>query len=367
MSAEASAPPYRQSRVGSGVASPRPLARPGHRGAWPRRWRCCRCSPRTSTRSTRGCTSPTSWLRSPPWWRRVDWPGGGPGRWRRTPCSWSAPWSCSGTFHYIGLLSVLMLLSLYSLATHASRRAGAARAGSRDRVLRRAALAGCPTCGPRTCCWRSRCSWRRGRSGRRSGRGVSSSATRLRARRHRGAPADRPRAARRGRPQHVAHRRPGGGGRARHPHRPGRRGTVARRSSPTRAGGRSSRPGRCWACCARSQRTARGRPPRASTTSPRLSRTSGPPDSTVELVRSGGCAGARSRGLAGCLPDRAGVAHQRHQALRRHDRHGQRRSRRRRARHRGLRSRAERAGRGRVARGTVWSGSTSVLGWSAAR
>src|SRR3954451_18952617 len=28
----------------------------------------------------------------------------------------------SGTFHYIGLLSVLMLLSLYSLTTHARRR-----------------------------------------------------------------------------------------------------------------------------------------------------------------------------------------------------------------------------------------------------
>ena len=48
----------------------------------------------------------------------------------------------SASFHYIGVLSLLMLLSLFSLATHGSRRAGLIGLVSGDRVLRRAGARG---------------------------------------------------------------------------------------------------------------------------------------------------------------------------------------------------------------------------------
>ena len=83
----------------------------------------------------------------------------------------------SGTFHYIGLLSILMLLSLFSLATYGSRRDGLVGLGvgiaSFVGLGRRASR----TCGPRTCCSPSRCWSRRGRSPRRCGPGGSSRAS----------------------------------------------------------------------------------------------------------------------------------------------------------------------------------------------
>ena len=87
----------------------------------------------------------------------------------------------------------------------------------------------------------------------------------------------------------------------------------------------------------------------------------------VELVRSGSARRARRGGLAGGVPDRAGVAHQRHQALRRRRRHGHG------ARSPSAPSRSRSAipdpparRRAPARRATGWSGSTSASAWSAA-
>ena len=134
--------------------------------------------------------------------------------------------------------------------------------------------------------------------------------------RHRGAAAHRARAARRGRAQHVADRGPGRRGRPRDPHRPGRRRALARghrRHQPARA--RADPVDAGDAARARA-RTGPGHPPWVWRTCRRWSGTSGRPGWTSSWSGRATAATVDARGLAGGVPDRAGVADQRDQALR---------------------------------------------------
>ena len=141
------------------------------------------------------------------------------------------------TDHYIGLLSILLLFSLYSLAAHGGRRQGVVGLVASIVVFNVLSLLDVPDLETSdllqafallVVAWalgdaiRSR----RAQQARApaAGRAGGSCRTRtVRPRRHRGAAADRARAARRGRAQHVADRGAGRCGRARDPHRRGRR------------------------------------------------------------------------------------------------------------------------------------------------
>ena len=136
------------------------------------------------------------------------------------------------TGHYIGLLSVLMLFSLYSLAAHGRRRDGLIGLGVGVLCFVGLALLDVPDLGTSVLLQSLAllvAAWALGdaiRSRRQYPTGAAARGG------HRGAAADRPRAARRRGPQHVADRRAGRGGCARHPHRRRRRRGVASRSSP---------------------------------------------------------------------------------------------------------------------------------------
>ena len=138
--------------------------------------------------------------------------------------------------HYIGLLSVLLLVALYSLATHAPRRTGVIGLAATVAVFVVLALLDVPDLGTGDlitavalllAAWavgdavRSRRDQQRDElEGRRAGgrRGPRAGG----ARGERRAAADRARAARRGGPQHVADRRAGRGRRPRDPRHPAR-------------------------------------------------------------------------------------------------------------------------------------------------
>ena len=135
---------------------------------------------------------------------------------------------------------------------------------------------------------------------------------------HRGAAPDRPRAARRGRAQHVADRRAGGCRRARHPHRRGCGRARARGDRRDQPQGADADPVACSGCSAtRTTDPAAAARRRRSTTSAPWSRRARRPGSRSQLTVDGtrrpldpGCRADR-------LPDRAGVADQRAQSLRR--------------------------------------------------
>ena len=286
----------------------------------------------TSPRSTPGSSRPTRRRSSRRPWPGCRWSGVVRVRWCRSRSSSLGCLVVTLTDHYIGLLSVLLLFSLYSLAAHGRRRdrvcSGWWRASSCSSGL---PCSTSPTCGPPTCCRPARC-WSARLGARRrhplppcpaggaTSRCQAGSSDRARAGRpghRRGAPADRPRAARRGRPQHVADRGAGRGGRARDPHRRrrGRAGTGDhRRHQPQ---GADPDPVDAGPAARGGHRPRRARRCRRSTTSTPSSRTCGRPASTVSLAVDGDPPSAGSRCRADRLPSRPGVADQRAEALRR--------------------------------------------------
>ena len=111
--------------------------------------------------------------------------------------------------------------------------------------------------------------------------------------------------------------------------------------SSTPAATRSPSCGRRWACSARTTPRPASRPP-GSTGWPPWSRAHAPPGLPVDLVIEGERAAAAAGGRRGRLPDRAGVAHQRHPPRRPRPGHRRRPPRRRSPRDRGHRRRVRR-------------------------
>ena len=183
------------------------------------------------------------------------------------------------TGHYIGLLSVLMLFSLYSLAAHGRRRDGLIGLGVGVLCFVGLALLDVPDLGTSVLLQSLAllvAAWALGDAIRSRRQAPAEQVAR---RGHRGAAADRPRAARRGGAQHVADRGAGRGGRARDPHR-----LDAAEQSPR--GHRRHQPQGARADPVDARAAARGgprtgtRPPtQGSTTSSRWSTTYAPPAS----------------------------------------------------------------------------------------